>query len=375
MASSLRIARIRGIDINIHFTWLIIFGLLAWSVAESLFPGYFPQWSGTQRWQAGIIASLLLFISVIVHELCHSLVAQSRGMEVSNITLFAFGGVSMMKGEARRPSDEFLMAVAGPAASVGLAILFGVAWKVLEPLNEFAAAIAAYLAVLNVALVAFNMIPGFPLDGGRVLRAALWGASGDLRGATRAASVIGQIVAFTMIFAGLMAIISGQGLLNGMWIILIGWFLNNAAENSYRQLVLQERLRGYHARDIMVQDFEVVQPDLTLRRFVEEYVLRHNQRAFPVLDDGHLLGLMTLTDLKHVPQEKWDQLTVKHMMTGLTKLQTVRSDDELQRVLESLGDGDINQMPVVDNGRLVGMVTRSNLINFLRVREELRLRP
>jgi len=238
-----------------------------------------------------------------------------------------------------------------------------------------AAAIAAYLAVLNVALVAFNMIPGFPLDGGRVLRAALWGASGDLRGATRAASVIGQIVAFTMIFAGLMAIISGQGLLNGMWIILIGWFLNNAAENSYRQLVLQERLRGYHARDIMVQDFEVVQPDLTLRRFVEEYVLRHNQRAFPVLDDGHLLGLMTLTDLKHVPQEKWDQLTVKHMMTGLTKLQTVRSDDELQRVLESLGDGDINQMPVVDNGRLVGMVTRSNLINFLRVREELRLRP
>lgn len=373
MRASIHLFRIAGIDIGMHFTWLFAFLLFAWTLAEGFYPSYYPSWSLSVYWGLGILSSLLLFGSVLTHELAHSIVAQRLGMKVLGITLFIFGGVSNMQGDAKRPRDEFYVAIVGPATSLILAGLF---WLVyLFALNQDGplAALVFYMAFVNTLLGAFNLIPGFPLDGGRVLRSILWGITGGLGKATEIASRVGQVFAFALIGWGVYQIINGD-FLSGIWVIFIGWFLNNAAESSRKEIRLQEDFKNVLAKDLMNTQPEVTTPDARLMDIVENYFLRKGRRALPVCDnEGKLIGIVTLTDLKKVSQEKWPTTTVEGVMTR-ESLHYVGPNEDLSNVLKMLAEYDLNQILVVEDSKVVGLLSRADMIRYLQARRELGLR-
>lgn len=376
MQSSFRLGNIFGIDIDIHYTWLIVFALVAWSLAVGFFPQQFPGWSPGAYWLVGAISSLLLFGSVLLHELAHSLVAKSEGMPVRSITLFIFGGVSNIQKEATSPRDEFLMAFVGPLSSIVIGVVMGVLWAVLggiSGVSEQLLAVLLYLAVINLLLAVFNLLPAFPLDGGRVFRAVVWWMTDNLMRATRIASGVGQGFAYLLIFAGLFWAFTGN-IISGLWLVFIGWFLSNAAESSYRQLVIQDTLRGVRVGDMMTRDIQTVTSDITVRELVERYILPRSIRALPVVHDSRLEGIVTLSDVQHVPQENWDTTRVEQIMTPMEKLHVVTSRDSAAQALEALGEQDLNQLPVVDDGRVVGLVTRGHIIRFLQLRQDLGIR-
>ena len=371
MNSSFTLGKIRGIEIGINYTWLIALGLISWSLAVGVFPEMFPGWDQATYWIVAIIATLLLFGSVLAHELTHSFVAQSLGMRVQSISLFIFGGVSNIVGEARRAKDELYIAIAGPLSSLALAVLFGLALLLFRSVNEQLAAILFYLAAINVMLAVFNLIPGFPLDGGRVFRAIVWGITHSFRRATRIATGLGKGIAYLFIFGGLYLAFSGN-FLSGIWLAFIGWFLSEAAEASYRQMTVQESLRGVHVADLMTPRPVTVDMHMSLREVVDAYLLRQNVRTLPVVDAaGELVGLLTLNEIRAVPAERWPEVTVAEVMTPAEHLHTVTPRDDVSQALRTLSEEDVNQLPVVENGHLVGLLSRGNLIRFLQVREEL----
>ena len=369
MPGSFTLGRIGGIDIGIHYTWLFAFALVTWSLAEGFFPVTYPGFSAGTYWLIAALAALLLFASVLVHELSHSLVAIWRGQGVHSITLFVFGGVSNLRAEAQDARDEFLVAVVGPLTSLILAGLFWTIDQVVQPGATPAGAILGYLSVVNLGLGLFNLVPGFPLDGGRVLRSAIWAASGSLRRATRIASIVGQTVGFLLIAWGVWRFLGGD-FLGGLWTAFIGWFLNNAAEASRQQQALRENLRGIRVRQLMNPDPPFGEPDMSVRAFVHEQVLRRGHRAVLVMQDGRLLGLMSLSDVKHVPTEAWGQTSVAESMTR-APLKTVSPDAVLSDALKLLVESSLNQLPVVDNGRVVGLLSRADVLRFLQLRDEL----
>src|SRR5215212_10989162 len=251
MESSFRIARIRGIDIGVHYTWLLAFGLVSWSLAGGYFPQNYPGWGRNLYWTVGILAALMLFVSVLIHELSHSFVAQARGLQVHSITLFIFGGVSNIASESEDPQDEFLVAVVGPVSSLALAGLFWVGARVVPNDTSPLDAVLHYLFTVNLMLAVFNILPGFPLDGGRVLRAILWGTTKSMVRGTVIASVVGQVVAFLFIGYGIWQVFIDRDFLSGVWIGFIGWFLNSAAEATRRQVQVQEGFRGVKVGSVM----------------------------------------------------------------------------------------------------------------------------
>lgn len=373
MRSSFRLGNIFGIDIGIHYTWLIVFALVTWSLAVGFFPEQFPGWSTGTYWAVGALAALLLFGSVLVHELAHSLVAKSEGMPVANITLFIFGGVSNIQREATSPRDEFLMAFVGPLSSIVIGVVMGGLWLAVGSINEQLQAVLLYLAVINLLLALFNLLPAFPLDGGRVLRAGIWWATGSLRRATQVAASVGQGFGYLLIFGGLLWAFTGN-IISGLWLIFIGWFLNNAAESSYRQLLIHDILRGVRVSEMMTRDIQVARPEMTVRDLVETYILPRGVRALPVVDDSRLVGIVTLSDIQHVPQEAWESTRVRSIMTPREKLHVLRPQDDAAQALDALAEQDLNQLPVMEDGRVVGMVTRGHIIRFLQVRQDLRIK-
>jgi Zn-dependent protease/CBS domain-containing protein len=372
MESSFRIARIRGIDVGVHYTWLLAFALVSWSLASGYFPQNYPGWGRTLYWTVGIAAALMLFISVLLHELSHSFVAQARGLQVHSITLFIFGGVSNIKSESEDPQDEFLVAVVGPLSSLVLAGVFWLAARAIPGTRSPLDASLAYLALVNFMLAVFNILPGFPLDGGRVLRAIIWGATGSLGRATRIASLVGQGLAFLFIGYGLFQILEGD-FFGGLWIGFIGWFLNNAAEATRRQVAVQEGFRGVSVADVMSRDLAMVDPALSVRELVDEYVLRRGLRAMPVAQDGRVIGLVSLTDVKRLPQEEWARNSVGAIMTR-PPLRTTGPREEVSRALQQLIEQDVNQLLVVENGRILGLLSRGDVMRFLQLRQELGMR-
>jgi Zn-dependent protease/predicted transcriptional regulator len=363
-----------GISLRLHYSWFFIFALVTWALAGSYFPSTYPTWSLSARIAAGLITSVLFFGSVLVHELMHSIVAQRQGISVQSITLFIFGGVSQITSEPKQPKDEFRMAIIGPLSSLLIGgVLFGIYFG-LRDVDTFAAqfitAIAYWLGYINLLLGAFNLIPGFPLDGGRVFRSLLWWRSGNLKKATRTASNIGRAVGFIFIFVGIWLIFTGNWV-NGIWLALIGWFLESAAVGSYQQLLLQEMLKGHVVREVMSSDCAVIPPDTTIDHLVHENILTSGRRCFPVVSDSQILGLMTLHNVKAVPREQWRTETVREAMTPFDKLKWVRSDEELSSILRILTEDDINQVPVVQDGKIVGMVNREDLLNFVNIRSGL----
>lgn len=370
MNGSLRIGKLRGIEISINYTWLIAFGLISWSLAVGFFPMQFPGWQPATYWTVGVISSLLLFASVLAHELTHSFVAQSLGMRVQSINLFIFGGVSNIVGEAQRAKDELYISIVGPLSSLVLAALFGIAFLFLRGISEQLAAVLLYLGLVNALLALFNLIPGFPLDGGRVLRAIVWGVTHSFRRATRIAAGLGKAIAYLFIFGGLYLAFSGS-FLSGIWLAFIGWFLSEAADASYRQMTMQELLRGVHVADLMSPPPVAVDARATLREAVDEYILQRSMRAVPVVQDGQLIGLLTLGEVRDVPIERWPEVTVGEVMTPIERLHTVRPRDEVEQALRAMSEEDVNQLPVLEGGHLVGVLSRGSLIRFLQVREEL----
>jgi Zn-dependent protease/CBS domain-containing protein len=370
MKTTWRLGRVFGIDINIDSSWLIIFALFIWTLAGSYFPEQFPRWPTWLHWTVGVITSVLFFGSVLGHELAHSLVAISPGEEVHSITLFIFGGVARITEEPDEPLKELLMAIVGPFFSLAIGIAFGILWFLTRRLIQPLGALAQYLATINVSLAIFNLVPGFPLDGGRVLRALIWGLSGNLKLATRLASWAGQGIAFLFMLGGTWQIFGGQWL-NGLWFIFIGWFLYSAATSGYRQMLVREMLEEVRAGDLMTADFSVVSGNLTLQQLVDDYVLRLREHSFPVADVGMLRGIICLHDIKAVPRERWPFTRVSEVMTPRAELETVSPGDDGSTILARLNARDVRQLPVVDGERLMGLLRRSDVLRYLQVRTAL----
>ena len=370
--NALRLGKIGGIEIGLDWSWFVVFVLVTWTLSAHLFPMEY-RWSPGVYWLTGLLTSLLFFASVLAHELGHSVVALRTGLPVRSITLFLFGGVAQIAREPSRPSQEFLIAIAGPLVSVALGALFGLL-ALAAPFHSPLAALAGWLSRINFLLALFNLLPGFPMDGGRVLRAALWGSTGDLLKATRIASWTGRGIAYLIMLAGVgLAFLLGDWL-SGLWFVLIGLFLENAASTSYQQLALRESLHRHRAGELLrpVQDLLAVPPELPLEELVHRYILRTGRRCYPVVDaSGRLLGIVTLHHVKEIPREVWASRTVGETMTPLEQVVRVRSDTPLDALLEQMSVDGVNQVLVVEDGRLLGLVSRDQLVEFLRTRAEL----
>ena len=370
MRAAWRIARVMGIDINIDPSWLIIFALVSWTLAGYYFPQQFPHWSPGLSWLVGVAAALLFFASVLAHELAHSIVAKWQGEEVRSITLFILGGVAQITEEPDRPSKEFFMAIVGPLSSLVIGFLFFILWLLVRGVSQPLAALAQYLAIINVVLAVFNLIPGFPMDGGRVLRALLWKTTGNLQRATGIAATTGRVIAYIFIIGGIVQIFSGL-IFSGIWIIFIGWFLHQAATVGYRQVVMKEMLKEVRAKDLMNTDFEVVPSSLTIQQLIDEYILKRRERAFLVSDQGVLKGIICLENVKAVPPERRSTTRVGEMMTPKEKLEVVSPEDHGQEVLNRLAVKDIGQLPVMENDKIKGILCRSDVLRYLQMRQEL----
>lgn len=373
MGSSIRLGKIFGIPIGINYSWFIVFVLITLSLALYQFPAEYPSWSKSTYWIAGIITSLLFFGSILAHELSHSVVAITAGIPVKSITLFIFGGVSQISKEATKPRTELIMAAAGPVSSLVLAAVFSLIRALMISISEPVAAVSGWLAVINLLLAIFNLIPGFPMDGGRVFRSIIWGATGDYRRATQIATFTGRGIAYLFILGGIMMVfgVIPGGPLQGIWFAFIGWFLENAASGSYRQMVLKDSLQGFKARDLMTQECASVSPTLSVRDLVYNQILPTSRRCFLVSDDAKLSGIVTLHNVREVPQSRWDATSVADAMTPVSKLKTVSPDDDAFTLLERMDGEDVNQMPVVENGKVMGMIARDGVLRFLRTKSEL----
>jgi Zn-dependent protease len=374
LKSGIPIGKLFGISLRLHYSWFFIFALITWALAANYFPSTQPSWSLSMKIGAGLITSFLFFGSVLFHELMHSLVALREGIQIQSITLFILGGVSQMTGEPKTARDEFRMAIAGPVSSLVLGGIFLGIYFALRSNTavaaQFVAAISFYLGFINILLGAFNLIPGFPLDGGRVLRSLLWWRGKNLQSATKIASNVGRAFGFLFIFGGIWLIFSGY-FFDGIWLALIGWFLESAAVGSYRQTLLQDMLKGHVASDVMSQDCMVVPPDITVEKLVNENVLTSGRRCFPVTSDGRVEGLVTMHNIRSVPRDRWGTELVRDAMTPLDSIKSVEPNEDLNVVLQMMAQDDINQIPVIYQGKIVGVVGRDNIINFINTRAEL----
>ncbi|PYX95597.1 MAG: peptidase M50 [Acidobacteria bacterium] len=374
MQAQVKLGRISGISIGLHYSWFIIAVLIVLSLADR-FHAVNPRWGEAVIWAAAIVTAGLFFVTLLLHELAHSLLAKARGLRVRTITLFALGGVSQIESEASDAKSEFWIAIVGPITSLIIGIiLLGVAWLAgwlpgTEPTTPFGA-VLLWLGYINITLAAFNMIPGYPLDGGRVLRAVIWWITRNADRATRLAAQVGQLVAFIFILLGLFQFFKGQNF-GGLWLAFIGWFLLDASRASYVSVELMAGLRGRHVADLMDRECATVEGHLSLQDFVNEYLLRSGRRCYVVVRGGEVTGLITPNEVKAVPRELWPQTSIQSVMRPLGQLRTVSPETPALQALEMMSSEDINQLPVMSNGRLEGVFSRSHVLRILRTNTEL----
>lgn len=360
---SWKIATIMGIPIRVHFSWLIIFGLITWSLSTFYFPKVAPELPRLSYWTGSILASLLLFTSVALHEISHSLVAKRYRLTILSITLFIFGGVASMKGEPPHPKAEFRIAIAGPLSSFVLAAVFYILY-VLSSV-QITKALFVYLFRLNLVLGIFNLIPGFPMDGGRVVRSFLWQKSKDFFYATRKASILGQRIALFFIIFGLFSLFTG--FTGGLWIMLIGWFLHTAAQSSYQQASLEKTLKGVKVKNIMVRDVITLSPDMTIDRAVNDFFLRYGYGGFPVVRDGRFLGFLTLKEVRNVPRQQWQEVLISEVFLRHNNKWEVSEEDDALKALEIMISEDTGRLVVLRDGKIEGLITRNGIARFVQI--------
>ncbi|MCC6395149.1 MAG: site-2 protease family protein [Bryobacterales bacterium] len=372
-----KIFKLLGFEVHIDASWLILALLVVWSLARGYFPFRYPGLESATYWWMGVAGALGLFLSIVIHEFSHSLVARRRGLPMRGITLFIFGGVAEMSAEPPSAATEFRMAIAGPIVSVGLGIVSYLIHSLL--LNAGASnavtGIFLYLGFINIALAVFNMIPAFPLDGGRVLRAYLWSRRGDMRSATRTAAKLGSGFGALLIALGAVNVVFGN-FIGGMWWFLIGLFLRGASTTSYEQLEVRKALEGEPISRFMTESLVTVPPSTRLPDLVEGYFYRYHHRMFPVVgDDGHLIGCVSTQDLKAVPREEWYRHTAGEIAESCSHSNTVTPETDAMEALGRMTRGGQSRLLVARDGRLLGMVTLKDLLNFLAIKLDLESGP
>lgn len=367
---SIPLGRIFGITVDLDYSWFLIFGLLTWMLAVNYFPSEFKNWSTPEYWFMGALTAVIFFVSVLLHELGHSLVALRYKVQVPRITLFIFGGVSQIAGEPPSAGAEFWIAVAGPIVSFALAGLFFVLQLLLAPISPLLAT-AKYLALINVMLALFNLIPGFPLDGGRVFRAIVWGVSHNFRKATLIAADTGRLIGFFFIAFGVWFALRGN-FFNGLWIAFIGWFLESAAAAQVQQQVMQGLLAGHKVSEAMGRDYDTIPPDTTLERVVHDHILTSGRTSFVIMSDSEVVGLLTLPAIRKVPRAQWSTTTALEALIPAEQMQSIRPDAELWMAVEQMGRNGVAQLPVMTNKTILGMLSRDDLIHYLGLLQALK---
>jgi Zn-dependent protease/CBS domain-containing protein len=363
------LGRIFGISVGLDYSWFLIFALMTWLLARSYFPAEFKNWSPALYWGTGAATTIMLFVSVLLHELGHSVVALSYKIPVRRITLFIFGGMAEIGAESPSPTAEFLIAIAGPIVSLILAIIFTLLEQPAFGIPPLFGLIK-YLAYINFALVLFNLIPGYPLDGGRVFRAIVWGVTHDMRRATLIAANVGRFFGFLFIMFGVWQMLGGN-FGGGLWIAFIGWFLESAASSQVHQVMLQRSIAGHTVGQAMNHHFATLPANLTLQQLVDEHVFGGRGRSFVVNRGDNAVGLITLHRLKEVPRSQWGTTMAEQIMIPIAQIKTSNPKAELWTALTQMDGDGVNQLPVMSDGRIVGMLTREDLITFLRTLQEL----
>ena len=362
---SWRIGKIAGIEIRIDSSWTVVALLITYSLYLR-FRFLFENLSASGAVVLAIVGAVLFFGSVLAHEMAHALVSVARGIRVHDITLFLFGGATRAKVESKGPADEFLIAVVGPLTSLGLAVVFwGLATVGDAVLPEAVAGALGYLGLVNLALALFNLVPGFPLDGGRLLRSAIWKTTGSLPRATRVASIVGQAVGWLLVAGGLLSLMAGS-LGGGIWLAFIGWFLVQAARQSYEEIQVRQILGKVEAEDVMARDLLAMPPTITIRDAVDDYFMRYDHGAFPVQAGGRTVGLVTLRGVKRIPREEWDARRVEEVMSPLSDQVSVSSHTRMDRVMARLQDEETHRLLVMDGGEVVGIITPLDVARWLQ---------
>lgn len=376
MKAQIKLGRIFGVEIGLHYSWFLIALLITFSLA-----GHFatnnPGWSDGLRWGVSIVTALLFFASIVVHELSHALVAKLRGLPVRSITLFALGGIAQIEKEAADAKTEFWMGIIGPITSfvigvVCLLITIALGWTPPDFPQRPLPAMLMWLGLINIGLAIFNMIPGFPLDGGRVLRGIIWWITGNAKRATTIAARVGQFIAFAMIVYGVFQFFRGTGI-NGLWMAFIGWFLLSASRESYAQMVISEGLRGLLVGDVMSRDFPVVDAYTNLQTFAEENLTRTGRRFWVVTLNGQPEGIITPTEISAVQRNRWPYTTVADVMRPLDATRTVKPNTPVTEALEVMAQQDLNQLPVVSDKGLAGLISRAHILQLIQTRAQLHL--
>lgn len=368
-----KLFKLLGFEVGIDLSWIILAILIAWSLSTGFFPFQYENLSTSTYWIMGVMGAVGLFLSIIAHEFCHSLVARRAGMPMKGITLFIFGGVAQMDEEPPSARDEFFIAIVGPVSSILIGVVFfgffylgsRIGWH--PALNG----VLGYLAMINGLLAAFNLVPAFPLDGGRVLRSILWKVKGNLRWATRIASHVGVGFGVFLIVLGLFRVLAGN-FIGGMWFFLIGMFIQSAAKMSYQQLVTRKALEGEPLKRFMKSDPVTVRPDMSVQRLVDDYVYRHHFKMFPVVENGdRLVGCVTTRQVKETPREEWEQRTVGDLAQSCSDANTIEPEADAVEALSRMRRNQASRMMVVENGRLVGVIALKDMLEFLSLKVEL----
>ena len=369
----IKLFKLLGFEVRIDWSWIIIALLIAWSLSKGVFPSYYKNLSAPTYWWMGIIGALGLFLSIIAHEFSHSLVARRYGLPMKGITLFIFGGVAEMEEEPQSARVEFMMAIAGPLSSIVIALVFygvyslGKQGGLAEPVNG----VIGYLAMINAILAGFNLLPAFPLDGGRVLRSILWGVKKNLRWATYISSRIGSGFGIFLIILGVIQVFRGN-FIGGMWWFLIGMFLQGAAKASYQQLVTRKALEGEPIRRFMKTDPVTVSPSVSLEQLVEDYVYKYHFKMFPVVEDSdRLLGCVTTKQVKDIPREDWNRKTVGEVASQCSPENTIEPQADAMKAVSIMNRTGNSRLMVVEGGHLVGIIALKDLLELLSLKVEL----
>ncbi|MDQ1325604.1 MAG: hypothetical protein QG564_728 [Campylobacterota bacterium] len=372
LKNKISLFKLLGFTVSIDASWSIILFLIVWSLAKGFFPGNFPDLSEQTYWLMAIVGALGLFASIIIHEFSHALIARKYGLKIQNITLFIFGGVAEMKEEPGSPKIEFFMAIAGPIASLLLSILFGTLHRfaITIGLPVPVTGVLEYLGTINMLLAAFNMIPAFPTDGGRVLRSILWWAKNDIRRATRMASRVSLIFSVSIIFIGFINIVA-DNFIGGLWWILIGSFLFSAANISYHSLVLKQSFEGKMIHHFMNPAPITVPSDITLQEFVDHYLYRYPHKMFPVTKDNKISGIITIKDIKAIPSEEWQHFSVGKIMQPKNQDNSITANTSINDALAKMNKTGLSRLLVTEHGRAIGIITLKDLLEFIALKMEL----
>jgi Zn-dependent protease len=365
------LGRILGIPIGLDYSWFLIFGLITWTMAVGYYPAEYKNWPTAQYWIVAAVTAIMLFVSVLLHELGHSVVAMHYKIRVRSITLFIFGGISQIGTEPINAPVQFWISIAGPAVSFALAVFFLLLQPVFTGVVSLLA-LSKYLVYINLVIGLFNLIPGFPLDGGGVFRAVVWGITHNRRRAMLIAANLGRFIAYIFIFFGVWQMFAGN-FINGMWIAFIGWFLESAAKGQVQQLALHDMLAGHKVSQAMNRQYTAIPADTTLQRLVDDHILGGGRRSFVVKRSNEAVGLLTLHHVKEVPRSEWPTTTSAQAMIPIERTKRVQPDAELWTALEEMDRDGVNQLPVMVDGQIQGMLSREDVISYLRTLREFRV--